>query len=195
MTLHTTPNPAESVVSDIVQSITLDSLRENLQQAGYRVENVIDPVAATPYLRSATGGLAFDIRPGNRLASQVLADQSQAFVDVALTAIVQVQGELPLDLVNRWNATRRFARLQLSHPFLALCMDISVAGGVRPDHLRAHVEIWDRLVQELIGYLRDEVQKLSAPAQASPRVAQDRTQESKLVGDPVAGSNPSATIQ
>lgn len=144
-------------MSDVsITKLTLDSLRESLQQVGYRVETTTDPVSGVAYLRSATGGLAFDIRPGNQLP-----DADGGFVDAAFTAVLQVQGELPLDLVNRWNATRRFARLQLSQPFLVFCLDVSVAGGVMPDHLRAQIEIWDRLVQELIGYLRDELRQLS----------------------------------
>ena len=51
---------------NLISKLSLDSLREALQQAGYRVETVTDPVANTPYLRSATSGLAFDVRPGNR---------------------------------------------------------------------------------------------------------------------------------
>ncbi len=139
-----------------IVKLTLDSLRSALQQVGYRVEEVTDPVANFPYLRSATGGLAFDIRPGNRLS-----DSDDGFLDAAFTAVLQVQGELPLDLVNRWNATRRFARLQLSQQFLVFCLDVSVAGGVMPNHFRAQIEIWDRLLQELIGYLRDELRLLS----------------------------------
>ncbi len=79
-----------------------------------------------------------------------------------LVTTLQVQGELPLDLVNRWNATRRFGRLQLSPPFLAFCLDVSVAGGVAPNFVRAQIEIWDRLVQELIAYLREELPKVVA---------------------------------
>ncbi|MGO4712931.1 YbjN domain-containing protein [Bradyrhizobium sp. 2TAF24] len=144
-------------MSDIVTTLTLDSLRETLQAVGYRVEQLADPVANVPYLRSATAGLAFDIRPGNRFVGD-----EQSFADVAFVAALQVQGELPLDIVNRWNVTRRFGRLQLSQPFLVFCLDVSVAGGVAPNHVRAQIEIWDRLVQELIAYLRDELQKLSA---------------------------------
>jgi len=166
-----------------ITQFTLDSLRDVLQQVGYRVEEVTDPVANVPYLRSATGGLAFDIRPGNRLPDE-------GFVDVAFTAVLQVQGELPLDLVNRWNATRRFARLQLSHPFLVFCLDVSVAGGVMPNHLRAQIEIWDRLVQELIGYLREELRQLSAKSDATaPVVPQAPERES------AAEASAPATIQ
>jgi hypothetical protein len=191
LTLRAIPPLTETALPHLILDLTLDSLREILQQSGYRVETVTDPIANVPYLRSATGGLTFDIRPGNRLVGQNPAGQDQGFVDVAFVAVLQVQGELSLDLVNRWNVTRRFARLQLSPPFLALCMDVSVAGGVTPDHLRGHIEIWDRLVQELISHLRDELQQQSVPVGASPRVAQADTPAQA----PAAETNPSATIQ
>jgi hypothetical protein len=117
---------------------------------------VTDPVANVVYLRSATNGLAFDLRPGNRLA-----DNTENFIDAAFTAVLQVQGDLQLDPVNRWNATRRFARLQFSAPFLVLSLDVSVAGGVTTNHLRTQVEIWDHLIQQLIVYLREELPKLA----------------------------------
>jgi hypothetical protein len=150
-------------MSNTIATLSLDSLRDVLQQAGYRVETVTDPVANIAYLRSATTGLAFDIRPGNRAT-----DGSDGFIDAALTAVLQVQGDLPVDIVNRWNATRRFARLQLSHPFLVLSLDVSVAGGVAPNHLRAQVEIWDHLVQQLVTYLREELPKLAQFNVAKP---------------------------
>jgi hypothetical protein len=139
----------------LITSLTLEHLREIMQLAGYRVETVTDPVANADYLRSATSGLAFDVRPGSRLDEKV-----RGFVDVMLIAALQVEGELPLDLVNRWNVSRRFARLQLSPPFLLLTHDVSVAGGVVHNHLRAQIEIWDQLVQQMIAYLRFELPKL-----------------------------------
>ncbi|WP_426435370.1 YbjN domain-containing protein [Bradyrhizobium genosp. P] len=129
------------------------------------------------------------VRPGNRFIGA-----EQSFADVAFAATLQVQGELPLDLVNRWNATRRFARLQLSHPFLVFSLDVSVAGGVAPDNLRAQIEIWDRLVQDLITYLREELPKLarngaSTPAPRSITGADEPARDD--AGEPIA----SATIQ
>ena len=172
---------------EILLKFSLDNVREALQQAGYRVETVTDPVVNIMYLRSATGGLAFDIRPGNRLVGD-----DKGFVDLAFSAVLQVQGELPLEPVNRWNATRRFARLQLSHPFLVLCMDITAAGGVTLNHLRAQIEIWDRLVQELIAHLREELGKLSAANGATPVApAAARVPEP----DSAAEASASATIQ
>jgi hypothetical protein len=173
------------VVKDVMSNnailgLKLETLRAELQQLGYRVEEVTDPVANVSYLRSATSGLAFDVRPGNRIA-----DNGGDLLDVAFTAVLQIQGELPFDLVNRWNATRRFARLQVSGQFLVFCLDVSVAGGVLPNHLRAQIEIWDRLVQELIGYLRDELRQLSASnGRALPAVPQ--ALDPAAVGDVVA---------
>jgi len=173
-------------MSDIVTTLTLDMLRETLQAVGYRVEQLTDPVANVPYLRSATAGLAFDIRPGNRFVGE-----DQGFADAAFVAALQVQGELPLDIVNRWNVTRRFGRLQLSQPFLVFCLDVSVAGGVAPNHVRAQIEIWDRLVQELIAYLRDELQKLGATqaAQVAQKPAETPVREA------AADATAPATIQ
>jgi hypothetical protein len=171
----------------LVVKLTLDALRDVLQQTGYRVEEVTDPVANAPYLRSATGGLAFDIRPGNRLV-----DTPGGFVDVAFTAVLQIQGELPLDLVNRWNASRRFARLQLSRPFLVFTLDVSVSGGVMQNHLRAQIEIWDRLVQELITYLRDELRQMAAANGAAPAAAATSPTPER---ESAAKATPPATIQ
>jgi hypothetical protein len=98
---------------------------------------------------------------------------------------------LPLELVNRWNATRRFARLQLSQQFLVFCLDVSVAGGVMPNHLRAQIEIWDRLVQELIGYLRDELRQLSAKNGAAPQPVTPQVPEHPSA----AVTSTAATIQ
>jgi hypothetical protein len=174
----------------ITTQFSLETLRETLQSVGYRVEELTDPVANIPYLRSATGGLAFDVRPGNRLAAD-----PKSFLDVALVAILQVQGELPLDLVNRWNATRRFARLQLSPPFLALSLDISVAGGVAQNHLRAQIEIWDHLVQQLIAYLREELQKLPAAKPASATIRDSAPIADETASESAMKAQPTSTIQ
>lgn len=171
----------------IILKIDLDDLRQALQLAGYRVETATDPVANVAYLRSATNGLAFDVRPGNRLAGD-----EASFADVAFSAVLQVQGELPLDLVNRWNATRRFARLQLSQAFLVFCMDVSAAGGITRDHLRTQIEIWDRLVQELIAYLREELRK---PGMADGNAASAAAMAQPAKPDRVAEPDSAATIQ
>ncbi len=173
-----------------ITKLTLETLREGFQNAGYRVETVTDPVANIPYLRSATAGLGFDIRPGNQFVGD-----DQGFADVAFVAALQVQGDLPLDLVNRWNVTRRFGRLQLSQPFLVFCLDVSVAGGVAPNYLRAQIEIWDRLVQELIAYLREELRKLGATNGATASVAQQAATAEEPVREHAVDAVTPATIQ
>jgi hypothetical protein len=138
----------------LVTKFSLDRLTKILQQAGYRVETVTDSASGASHLRSATGGVMFDIRPGNR------SGNDGDFVDAALVSAVQVPGELPFEIINRWNATRRFARLQLGEGFLVLTQDISAIGGVASDHLRGQIEIWDHLVQQFVGYLRAELPRL-----------------------------------
>jgi hypothetical protein len=61
---------------------------------------------------------------------------------------------VPPDLIASWTRTRRFSRLWAQPPYLVLAMDVSIAGGVRPEHLRSQIELWDRLIQELVLYLR-----------------------------------------
>jgi hypothetical protein len=41
-------------------------------------------------------------------------------------------------------------------------MDVVVAAGVSNDHLRGNLELWDRLLQEFIVYLRDFTQAAQA---------------------------------
>lgn len=156
----------------VLNSFTLESLRDLLQTVGYRVEIV--PNGDMPLLRSSTAGFAFDIRPGNRLVGE-----DGGYVDFTFSAWLNIEGELPLDVVNRWNALRRFGRLQIVPGFLAMTMDVSFIGGVMPNHVRAQVEIWDHLVQALVPYLREELQKLDAAkgvgAMVSEAPAESRT--------------------
>lgn len=146
---------SEAMTEALITALSLDELRGILQQSGYRVETATDPVAGLPYLRSATGGLAFDIRPGNRVAG----DAEDRFADIAFVCVLQLDSEPPAQIVDGWNVARRFTRLQRGGSLLALCMDVSVVGGVTPAHLRAQVEIWDRSAQDLIAYLRDALRK------------------------------------
>lgn len=169
----------------IISKLTLDTLKEVFQDAGYRVEELNDPITNVPYLRSATGGMAFDIRPGNRLAADL-----NAFADAALVAILQVQGELPLDVVNRWNASRRFARLQFSSPFLVLTLDVSVAGGVTQSFLRANIEIWDRLLQDLIGYLRETLRDLATKKDEPATGQENQAQAGEGAAKPSSAVSP-----
>jgi len=65
----------------------------------------------------------------------------------------------------------RFGRLYLGGSLLVLDMDVLAAGGMPPAQLVAHVQVWDRLLQGLIAYLRDVLPKAAANA---PGVAAER---------------------
>ncbi|MDQ8728084.1 YbjN domain-containing protein [Bradyrhizobium sp. LHD-71] len=161
------PRQAEVATSGddaaVVMHLDLDVLRTLLQGAGYRVETLTE--GSVTFLRSATNGLAFDIRPGSNLLGR-----AGQFIDLSFVALFSVRGALPLDLVNRWNKTHRFGRLFLDRvvldqsaaplDFLVFCMDVSVAGGVTRRQLRTQVDLWDGLVQQLIPWLREELGKL-----------------------------------
>jgi hypothetical protein len=143
----------------MVTSVSLDCLRDVLQQAGYRVEFFADP-AGTSRLRSATAGLPFELCLGPRL------NDDGGHVHGLLIAALQLEGELPFDLVNHWNSLRRFGRLHRDRSLLVLTMDVLVAGGVTLAHVRAQFEIWDRLVQELVPFLRAELGQLATNGSA-----------------------------
>lgn len=151
--------------------LTSDLLRDALQSAGYRVNQATASDGAN-VLVSATNGLPFEVRLLNRLPERTETGRPDAepptadvaFADAAFRAALRVQGELPLALVNQWNVTHRFARLCLNAPWLLLDMDVVALGGVAPAALRAQVEIWDRLLPELIAWLRVELPKLAKAA-------------------------------
>jgi hypothetical protein len=136
------------MAKNLIRSFTAATMRDLIQAAGFRAE-IASAAVSGPVIRSASNGLAFEIRLLNPL--QVDAN---SFADTTFTAGLQLQGALAPELVNRWNATKRFSRLYVSQGYLILALDIILQGGVTPEHLRAQIEIWDRLLQELLTYLR-----------------------------------------
>jgi Putative bacterial sensory transduction regulator len=133
---------------DNLSFLTSQIMSGVLQEAGYRVESFIDPTGVSQ-LRSATNGLPFVVRFGNRLAGE-----EAGHADASFTTLLQVQGSLPPALLNQWNSLKRFGRLYSGENLLVLEMDFTVLGGVSRDYLRTQVKIWDSVVQELIRYLR-----------------------------------------
>lgn len=171
---------------DLITTMTLESLRDFVQSVGYRVETITD--GNVTFLRSATNGLAFDIRPGSALAGG-----ANGFIDVAFVALFGVRGALPLDLVNRWNRSHRFGRLFLDavapgQEFLVFTVDISFAGGVTQAQLRGQVEIWDGLIQQLIPWLREEVSKIAPTVDTSSAPA--NTEQAEKANVPESEKQP-----
>jgi hypothetical protein len=144
------------MAKNLIRSFTAETMRDLIQAAGFRAE-IASAAASGPVIRSASNGLAFEIRLLNPLQMD-----TNSFADTTFTAGLQLQGALAPELVNRWNATKRFSRLYVSQGYLILALDIILQGGVTPEHLRAQIEIWDRLLQELLTYLRTATNE-SAP--------------------------------
>ncbi|WP_271102971.1 YbjN domain-containing protein [Pseudomonas tohonis] len=151
---------------DMIHSITPDQLTERLQAAGYRVNRTEQ--GGVVQLLSASQGIGFAVRFGNP------ATAAGAYLDYCFSCALRIQGELPAGLAEVWNASRRFARLSRQGEFLVLEMDAIVAAGVSPQHLQGQMELWDRLLQEFIAYLRDYSQAMAreqAAAQAPAETA------------------------
>jgi hypothetical protein len=131
----------------LILSITPEQLGELLQAAGYRVNRTEQ--GAVVQLLSASQGIGFAVRFGNPAVTE------GSFLDFTFSCALRIEGELPEGLVQVWNASRRFARLSRQGDFLVMEMDAIVAAGVSEDHVRGVLELWDRLLQEFVVYLRD----------------------------------------
>lgn len=132
---------------ELIRYFSAEQLATLLREQGYRV--TVDEDGRL--LRSASQGLAFLARFGNA------AETDGQWLDVTLGLTLQVDGELPAELVNRWNSRMRFARLSHQGDALVLEQDLMVAGGVHADAVRAQLTLWDRLIQELVFFLREQL--------------------------------------
>ncbi len=148
--------------TQLIASVTPQSLTELLQGAGYRV-NQTDQNGIVQLL-SASQGIGYAVRFGNAAG----AGQGR-YVDFTFSCALRVQGELPAGLAQVWNTSRRFARLSVQGEFLLMEMDVMVA-GVGALYLRSQLELWDRLLQEFIVYLREYSQS-AAQLQTQPEAA------------------------
>ncbi|MCO7642182.1 YbjN domain-containing protein [Pseudomonas sp. S 311-6] len=149
----------------LIQAMSTARLQELLQDMGYRVTHSEQNGQAQ--LLSAAQGIGFSVRPGNQ------APAVGEFVDYTFACVLRVQGELPDTLVGRWNGSKRFARLSTQGDFLVMEMDVVVAGGVSGNHVRAMIELWDRLLQEFVLFLRQfaMMQADAAKADSDPEAA------------------------
>jgi len=153
----------------LIQSITPEQLGELLQAAGYRVNRTEQGTVVQ--LLSASQGIGFAVRFGNPAATE------GSFLDFTFSCALRIEGELPEGLVQVWNASRRFARLSRQGDFLVMEMDAIVAAGVSEDHVRGVLELWDRLLQEFVVYLRDYSQHAREQEKEGAHVAQEAAVE------------------
>ncbi|SOE51072.1 YbjN domain-containing protein [Orrella dioscoreae] len=146
--------------STLIQSLNAARLQEILQEMGYRV--TLSEQNGLVQLLSATQGIGFAVRFGNPAA------QAGDFVDYTLSCALRVQGELPAGLADSWNIGKRFARLTHQGAFLVLEKDVILAGGVSENHVRATTELWDRLLQEFVLFLRQYAAQAAQGAEGQP---------------------------
>jgi len=128
-----------SIRADIAPAELADLLRER----GFRAE-LQEP---GPVVVSAASGLGFRAEFANPAAAG-------RFLDFTLVCAIEVPAETSAPLASRWNASRRFGRLQQRDGVLVLDMDVLLAGGVTDAYLQARVEIWDQLLRLLVTDLR-----------------------------------------
>ncbi|CAB3647268.1 YbjN domain-containing protein [Achromobacter pestifer] len=143
----------------LIESLSIEQLQELLQSMGYRV--TVSEREGARQLLSATQGIGFSVRPGNP------GQAPSEFIDYTLSCPLHVQGDIPTGLVESWNIRKRFGRLAQQASFLVLEKDVIVAGGVSPKYLRATTELWDRLMQELVLFLKDYVSNNAVAAAPS----------------------------
>lgn len=146
----------------LIESVTTDALTVLLQDMGYRVTEAQQ--GDIVHLLTAAQGIGFTVRPGNAGAEE------RSYLDYTFSCVIRVEGTLASSLINRWNVEKRFARMALQGEFLTLEMDVVVAGGVSQTYLQAQTELWDRLLQEMILFLRGNPETPSAPETASQPV-------------------------
>jgi hypothetical protein len=133
-----------------IMAVSPEQLGEIMQSAGYRTEHRADN-NGTPLIASATGGISFNVRMGNRAPAPI-----EGFLDFTYLTVIKIEGEFPLERVNDWNRNKRFARLHKVDDFIVMDMDVVAAAGVTTNHIRATMELWDRLLQELMAWLRGD---------------------------------------
>lgn len=128
-------------------SISPGEIAEILQRAGYRA-NVIERDGVAQ-VHSAAQGLEFFVA-----FTPAGPAQQARHADLGFHCWLLIRDELPPDLIDGWNRSRRFARLFRQGQMLVLTMDVLLVGGVGEVHLRAQCELWDRLIRDLVLHVQ-----------------------------------------
>jgi hypothetical protein len=142
-------------------TITAEELAGMLQQRGFRAELTAEASGA-PIIRSASQGILFHIRPGNRVQGG-----EERFLDYSFVCPLQLEIPPAAELLAAWNAGRRFARAYGHDRLFVLEMDVLLAGGVAEGHLQATLEVWDHLLQEVVSFLRQRLTAAAAEGSAA----------------------------
>lgn len=150
----------------LVEALTPELLSDLMQRVGYRVQAQPGDNGAIR-LHSATGGVSFQV-----VFSNPVSGQMERFLDARFVAAIRIEGDLAPTIINGWNASMRFARLYTTEGFLVLDMDVSAISGISEGHVMAAVQVWDRLLQGLIAYLRDVLAPRQSTASRDNDLAQ-----------------------
>lgn len=141
-------------MTDLVRTVTLGDLATMLQQKGFRAETVEWP-GGREALRSATGGVTFNVVAGNGTGG--------AYHDYTYFASFRIEGLLVEEICGKWNAARRFGRVHARDGVLNFEMDVVLGTGVSEGYLAVTLELWNQLLNELLAALREEAAR-PAPA-------------------------------
>jgi len=163
----------------------LNQLRQSLEQAGYRVKTVADPIAEMPHLRSvrgarsadgSTGDRPFGVRPLSRGCAASLQLGDRITVGPGGTTCLTVRGSLRISGEDDrlagtvcWQirkSFRRRGRSELSE--LTIEADLILGAGVAPADIVNHGRDIYRHLRLLIDDARDTLRDRRISARAVP---------------------------
>lgn len=132
-----------------MRGVTIAELEQSLEKLGLPSQREVTK-NGDPVLRSAVGGLTFNVRPGGVLEG---VDEATRYGDFSYNLMFQLEREMDVGLLNLWNQQKRFGRLFQRDGFLIMEMDhLAVALG--GDQILGSLEIWGRLVVDVLNFLR-----------------------------------------
>ena len=156
--------------SNLILDVSAERLQEVLQSAGYRV--TVSEQNGMVQLLSASQGVGFAARMGNPALPE------GQFLDYTLSCAARA-GRAAGRPGRALERGKRFARLTVQGAFLVLELDVIVAGGVSENYLLATTELWDRLLQEFLLFLR---------ANAAPGAGEEAGQSQESLSEAQAES-------
>lgn len=138
---------SSEITAPVLAAVGPEQLGEAIKLAGCAVT----PVEQNGVIRlhSASHGVGFQVLWGNRLAAG-------QYADFTFSCPLRIQGgSLPHGLLQEWHRSRRFARVSQHGEFIALEMDVFVAGGVTLDYLTVQAQLWTQMMGQFFIYLRN----------------------------------------
>lgn len=144
-TSDTTPAPAAQA-APLLTSVDADQVATAIKAAGCAVTAIEQD--GVVHLHSASHGIGYQVLWGNASEGR--------YADFTLSCPLRVQGgALPEGVLGEWHRTKRFARVAQHGDFVALEMDVIVAGGVGPAFLPLALQIWTQMMGQFFVHLRN----------------------------------------